>query len=49
MREEFLAEEPLHIDLLRKDKLTKAEEKKVKLAAKELNQTLIEKNSNFSW
>ncbi len=45
---EELSEEELELfDLLRKDKLTKAEEKKVKLAAKELYQTLIAKKSEL--
>ncbi|MCL2402239.1 MAG: DUF3387 domain-containing protein, partial [Oscillospiraceae bacterium] len=41
--EEELSEPELELfDLLRKDKLTKAEEKKVKLAAKELYKTLCD-------
>jgi type I restriction enzyme R subunit len=45
---EDLTEEELELfDLLRKDKLTKAEEQKVKLAAKELYQTLMSKKSEL--
>ena len=45
---EELSEEELELfDLLRKDKLTKAEERKVKLAAKELYNTLTEKKGKL--
>lgn len=45
---ENLSEEELELfDLLKKDKLTKAEEQQVKLAAKKLYETLLEKKSNL--
>lgn len=47
IKEELTEEELELFDLLRKDKLTKAEEQKVKLAAKELYQTLISKKSEL--
>lgn len=45
IKEDLTKEELEIFDLLRKDKLTKAEEQKVKLAAKELYQMLTAKKS----
>ncbi|MGF7047770.1 type I restriction enzyme R subunit [Paenibacillus sp. DS2015] len=47
IKEELTEEELKLFDLLRKDKLTAAEEKKVKLAAKMLYETLIQKKSEL--
>ena len=47
IKEELTEEELTIFDLLRKDKLTKAEEQKVKLAAKELYNTLLAKKEEL--
>ena len=47
IREELTEEELEIFDLLRKDKLTKDEEKRVKLAAKELYKALCDKKSEL--